>query len=140
MSTHIPASRITDVAQIVSAPTHQPPVDRTFELPGRVYGLTIAAYLAFLGMLTAAFMAPGLAIPTVIFLLYIAMAFGVPAVWSRLGADDGAKRLSWSRFMSQGIMTHDGPVAAGPALIQVLILPVALLIWGSAFVIIAALQ
>jgi hypothetical protein len=140
MSKHITDTRLAEVAQIVAAPKVPHKVDRTFELPTGLYLLTAAAYLAFIGLMAAVFLNAGLAIPMVVFVVFIVMAFGVPAMWTRLGDDDGARRLSWSNFQSKGVMTLDGPITAGAATAQVLILPVAIVIWGLAIALIVALQ
>ncbi len=140
MSKHIADNRLAEVAQIVAAPRVAHKVDRTFELPKVLYVVTAAAYLAFVGLMAALFLNGGLAIPMVICVVFIVMAFGVPAMWTRLGDDDGARRLSWSSFQSKGVMTPDGPVPAGAATAQVLILPIAIVIWGLAIAAIVAMQ
>ena len=57
----------TGEARIVAAPKakvrHQIEDDRNFELPTGLYATTVACYLAFLGIMLAAFAAPMLAIP-----------------------------------------------------------------------------
>ena len=140
MSKHIADTRLAEVAQIVAAPRVAHKVDRTFELPTGLYLMTAAAYLAFIGLMAALFLNGGLAIPMVVCVVFIVMAFGVPALWTRLGDDDGARRLSWSNFQSKGVMTLDGPVTAGAATAQVLILPIAIVIWGLAIAVIVAMQ
>ena len=89
--------------------------------------------------MTAAFGGSGLVIPMAICVVYIVMAFGVPALWTRIGPDDGARHMSWADFRGKGVMTHNGPVDAGAAAAQVLILPLAVLFWGIAVAVIAAL-
>jgi len=138
MSKHIAEANLAEVAQIVAAPSAAHVVDRTFELPTGLYIATVGAYLAFLGIMAASFLTGELVIPMVIFVVYIAMAFGIPAMWTGIGENNGARRLSWSNFQSKGVMTHDGPVTAGAATAQVLILPLAILGWGLAIAIIAA--
>ncbi len=138
MSKYLATARITEFAQIVEQPRHQPPVDRTFGLPTALYAITVAAYLAFLAVMTAAFGSAELAIPMAICLTYIAMAFGVPALWTRISPQDGARNAGWRAFRNHGVMAHDGPVSANAAIVQVLILPLAILGWGVAVAIIAA--
>ncbi len=140
MSKHIADTRFAEVAHKVDAPTVPHKVDRTFELPTGLYIMTVGAYLGFIALMGALFMNAGLAIPMVVFVVFIVMGFGVPAMWTELGNDDGARRLSWSNFQSKGMMTHDGPVTAAAATVQVLILPFAILIWGVAIAVIVALQ
>lgn len=138
MSRHLATAQLAELAQIVDQPRHQLPVDRTFGLPSELFAITVAAYLGFLGIMAAAFGTAELAIPMAIFVIYIAMAFGVPALWTGIGEDDGARRMSWSAFRRNGVIAHDGPVSANAAAAQVLILPLAILGWGIAVAIIAA--
>ncbi len=140
MSKLIANPRLTQLAQIVEAPKLPHKVDRSFELPVGLYVMTAGAYLAFIGLMAAMFMNGGLVIPMVICVVFIVMAFGVPAMWTGIGDDDGAQRLSWSNFQSKGVMTLDGPVTAAAASAQVLILPFAILTWGLAIAVIVALQ
>jgi hypothetical protein len=139
MSKHIPAARLAEVARIVDQPSRSTVVDRTFGLPTELFALTVLSYLAFLGVMAAAFGGDGLLIPMAIFVIYIAMAFGVPAMWTQIGPDDGKRRMSWAEFSGKGVMTHDGQVSAGAAAAQVLILPLVILGWGIGIAIIAAL-
>ena len=125
------------------APRHQVEVDRNFELPTALYGATVACYLTFLAITAAAFMAPALAIPMVIFAFFIVAGFGVPTIWTRL-KNNGLEAnethpMTLGRFEAKGIMTHTGPCSARDASVQVLILPVLIVLWGIAAVTIAAL-
>lgn len=140
MSKHVAETKLAGVAKIVEAPKVHHKVDRTFELPTGLYALTIAGYLGFIGIMAACFMTGQLVIPMAIFVLFIVMAFSIPAMWTSLGDDDGARRLSWSNFQSKGVMTHDGPVTAAAASAQVLILPFAIILWGLAITVIVAVQ
>jgi hypothetical protein len=139
MSRHLASEQIAEVAHVVAAPRPVHVVDRSFGLPARLYGLTIGAYLAFLGVMAAAFMTGQLAIPMAIFVFFVVMAFSVPGAWTRIGPDDGLRSPSWSSFRMHGLMTVDGPVSAHATTVQVLILPVAILCWGIAIAVIAAL-
>lgn len=138
MSKHIAPAKLAQLAQIVGEPRQTTVVDRTFGLPAALFVMTVAAYFAFLGIMTAAFGGDGLVIPMAICVVYVVMAFGVPALWTRIGPNDGAQRMSWAAFQGRGVMTHNGPVSAGAAIAQVLILPLAVLIWGIAIAVIAA--
>lgn len=140
MSKHIADTALANVAHKVDAPRVPHTVDRTFELPTGLYVMTAGSYLAFLAMMAACFLTGELAIPMAVFVVFIAMAFAVPAMWTGLGDDDGKRRLSWSNFQSKGIVAYDGPVTAFAATAQVLILPIAILIWGLAISVIVALQ
>ena len=113
--------------------------DRTFELPTGLYVATAAGYLGFLGLMTLAFGNPGLILPMAIFAVFIAMFFGVPAMWMRMKPENSQRLTPWSRFRQQGIMTAYGRSTASAATVQVLILPVLILLWGLAVITIAAL-
>ena len=142
MTRKLDRTQIAGLARIVepwSVPqvAHPP---RTYELPARLYGLTVAAYLAFLAVLGTALMTGGLWIPMAICVAYLAMAFGVPALWAGIAPESGGEALQWDEFRRDGIMTATGRTTAGQATIQVLILPAVVLLWGLAFVTIAALK
>jgi hypothetical protein len=113
-------------------------VDRSFELPAALYVGTAAGYLGFLALMTAAFGNPGLAIPMAIFVVFIAMAFGVAAMWMRMKPDHAQRLTGWGRFRQRGIMTAFGHTSASAATVQVLILPGLIFVWGLAIVTIAA--
>lgn len=83
-------------------------------------------------------MNPALAIPMGIFALFIVAGFGVPAIWTQIKGSE-SQPLTMSEFETKGIMTHTGRLAARDAAIQVLILPVLIVLWATAVVIIAAL-
>jgi hypothetical protein len=70
--------------------------------------------------------------------LLVVAAFGVPAIWTRL-RDNGSQPQTLGEFETRGIMTNTGRLAPRDAAIQVLILPVLLVCWGIAVVVIAAI-
>ena len=131
---------IAEQAIIHQAPALRAPhlVDRTFELPAGLFVGTAGAYFAFLGIMAVGFGNPHLIIPMAIFVVFIAMAFAVPAMWMRMKPDHPQRLTSWSRFRRDGITTAYGHATAGAATIQVLILPVLILLWGLAAITIAA--
>ncbi|MEO7410544.1 MAG: hypothetical protein ABIU10_04385, partial [Sphingomicrobium sp.] len=77
-------------------------------------------------------------LPMVIFVAYLAMLFGVPALWARMQPETATAPLSLGAFWEHGIQTYTGHNRAGAAAVQVLLLPVMVLLWGVAVVIIAA--
>ncbi|MFC4294415.1 hypothetical protein ACFO0A_05005 [Novosphingobium tardum] len=139
MTQKITARELADVARIVDAPTRNTPVDRNFGMPTRLYGITVGSYLAFFGVMAAGFQTRQLAIPMVIFTLYVVMAFGVPALWTRMQPDNPGAPQTWREFRRRGMQTGTGPIGAGDAIVQVLLLPVLVLFWGIAVVAVAAL-
>jgi hypothetical protein len=122
----------------VSPVRHQVESDRNFGLPTALYGATIACYLGFLAIVGTAFANPVLAIPMAVIVLLVVAAFGVPAIWTRL-RDNGSQPQTLGEFETRGIMTNTGRLAPRDATIQVLILPVLLVCWGIAVVVIAAI-
>ncbi len=127
-------------AEIVTAARgHETVVDRTFSLPRRLYAATVALYLGFVLTLGIGFGNPEMAIPVAISVLFVLAAFGVPALWTRIGPDDASLPLSWGRFAGEGIMTLTGRVAARDAVAQVLVLPVLIVLWATAVLVITAL-
>lgn len=138
MSKLISSEVLDQKARIVAAPKSRVEVDRTFELPRFLYGATVACYLAFIGIMAAGFSSEGLIIPMAIFVVFVLAGFGVPALWARLSPETKSRALTMGKFRSQGIMTHTGRLAPRDAAIQMLILPVLIVIWGLAVVMIAA--
>lgn len=120
----------------VRAPTT---VQRGFELPNRLYAATVGLFLAYIALMGWGFAHPELALPLVIFALFIVAAFGVPALWVTMKPDNPQRSMTWGRFMAKGIMTETGHSTAGAATVQVLILPALIFLWGVAVVTIAAL-
>lgn len=143
MSQLLTRSLVAEQGRIVAAPEirERAPtaVDRSFELPKALYGVTVGCYLAFLAVMATGLSSPGLVIPMAIFTIFIVAGFGLPALWMRMGPDHPSRQLSWSRFRHEGIATHTGRLAGGEAAVQVLILPVLILLWGCVVVMIAAL-
>ncbi|AWW74223.1 hypothetical protein CD351_07245 [Erythrobacter sp. KY5] len=125
------------IVEAPAAPRNQVESDRNFGLPTFFYGATVACYFGFLGLMTAAFGNAELAIPMVIFGLFIIAGFGVPAIWTRL-KDNDTRPMTLGNFGRGGIMTATGRLAPRDAAIQVLILPMLIVAWGVAIVTIAA--
>jgi hypothetical protein len=113
-------------------------VDRTFEIPTVVYAAMAGLFLTYLALMGVGFAAPDLALPLAICVLSVFAGFFVPSLWSRMGPDKQSRAKSWGRFVSEGIQTDSGPVSAGSAVMQVLILPVLIFAWGLIAVTIAA--
>lgn len=113
-------------------------VTRHFDLPVALHGMTVGLYLAFLGVMALAFQTDEMILPMAIFVIYIAMAFGVPAMWARMKPDHDDRAMGWDSFMRDGIVCATGRLSAGEAIGQVLILPVLILGWGVAIAVIAA--
>lgn len=125
-------------ARIVDQPVaalHE--VDRSFGLPTALYGATIACYLGFLAIVGTVFANPVLVLPVAIMAFLIIAAFTVPAIWTRL-IDNRSAPATQREFEARGIMTNTGFLSARDAIVQVLLLPVLLVVWGLAVAVIAA--
>ena len=114
-------------------------VDRSFELPTALYALSIALFLGFMAVTAVGFGNPELILPLAVIVLSIVAIFGVPAIWVRMAPENRRSAKSWSRFRLDGIVTGSGHTSARDAMVQVLIMPALIFLWGVATVIIAAL-
>ncbi len=139
MSIHYPAIEFAQIANRVDSPNIRQDVDRTFELPTALYVATVGLYFAFLAVMAVGFQTREMFLPMAIFIIYIVMAFGVPAMWARMKPENGSKAIDWARFRRNGIVTMTGPTKANDATVQVLILPVLILFWGIGTAMIGAL-
>jgi hypothetical protein len=139
MSIHYTAETFAEALVTKKARPFEVEVERSFDLPTVLHAATVGLYLAFLGVMAFAFQDRGLIIPMAIFVGYIVMAFGVPAIWTQMRPHHNSKALSWADFSRFGINTHTGNMSARDATGQVLILPVLILGWGVAMAVIAAL-
>jgi hypothetical protein len=113
-------------------------VDRGFHLPPAIYGLTVGAYLGFLGIMTLAFGTAHLAIPMVIFAVSIIGGFIIPYIWATMKPDSGQRAIDMGRFKGKGVQTLTGPLTAGEASAQVLTLPILIFCWGLAVLVISS--
>jgi hypothetical protein len=144
MSTFVPRDALRSAAVIVPAPVVAAPhvrdeIDRTFELPTGLYAATVGLYLGFIGLMAATFGNAGLAIPLVIFALFVVAGFGTPALWARMNPAKARGALTYGQLKARGIMTATGRLDAGAAAAQVLVLPILIFAWGIAIAVIAAL-
>ncbi|MEO7814555.1 MAG: hypothetical protein ABIR87_03830 [Sphingomicrobium sp.] len=141
MTARLDKHLLAGTANLVAAPApeqHRACTDRGFELPTALYIATIGPYLAFLAIMAVGFQSRQMLLPMVIFTVYIAMLFGVPALWARMQPETATPPLTLRAFWDHGIQTYTGHNRAGPAAVQVLLLPVMVLLWGIAVVVIAA--
>jgi len=131
------AEKATVHSEAALLPPHE--VDRSFELPTRLYGATAGLFLGFMAVTGIGFRSPELILPAAVIVVFIFMAFAVPAIWVRMVPETRRRSLSWSRFQAEGIATEHGRTSARDATVQVLILPVLIFLWGIATVTIAAI-
>lgn len=137
MTMQFPVEQFTAVnqAQVV---VRRGEYGRTFDLHPALFGLTFGAYMAYLGVMALAFADAQLAIPFVIFALFIIAGFGTPALWARIAPAPRGHAPDWSSFLHDGFECLTGHVSARGAMVQVLIMPALVLSWGIAVAIIAA--
>jgi hypothetical protein len=138
MSIHYTAETFADAGIVRKTAPFETKVGRSFDLPPVLHAATVGLYLAFLGVMAFAFQDRGLIIPMAIFVMYIVMAFGVPAMWVRMKPTHPSKALRWADFSRFGIDTYTGNLSAKDATSQVLMLPILILGWGLAIAVIAA--
>ena len=139
MTARLDKHLLARTADLVAAPAEpRACTDRGFELPTAIYVATIGSYLAFLAIMAVGFQSRDMLLPMVIFTVYIAMLFGVPTLWARMKPETATPPLTLSAFWEHGIQTYTGHNQAGAATVQVLLLPVMVLLWGIAVVVIAA--
>lgn len=139
MTTRLDKQVLARTAKFVSAPAEpRACTDRGFELPTALYAATIGSYLAFLAIMAIGFQSRDMLLPMAIFTIYIAMLFGVPAIWARMKPETATAPMTLGAFWKHGIQTYTGHNRAGAATIQMLLLPVMILLWGVAVVAIAA--
>lgn len=139
MSIHYAPESFAKIAIRHDMPVQRANSDRGFELPSVLYVVTVACYFAFLAVMMASFRDPQVGLVMAICLIYITMAFGVPALWSHMAPAHPANRLTWKTFARAGIQTYTGKIGARDAAIQVLILPVLILCWGLGIALIVAI-
>lgn len=113
--------------------------NHTFELPTGVYIASLACFVTFLATMVVGFGNPELGIPMAIFGVFFAGFYGIPVLFVKQSPEGTNKALSWGQFKSRGIQTLTGHLPANEALAQVMVLPVLIVLWGLACVVIAAL-
>ena len=141
MTTRLDKQLLARTAKLVAPPApdvQRACTDRGFELPTALYIATIGSYLAFLAIMAVGFQSRQMLLPMVIFTVYLAMLFGVPALWARMKPETATPPLTLGAFWEHGIQTYTGHNRAAAAATQVLLLPVLVLLWGVVVVVIAA--
>jgi len=123
-------SALADVNPVMGAPS-------TPDVPGTVGGLVAASYFALLGALFFATAGSKHSIFMISIAVFFAIVFfTVPRIF--LGVEPRTTRPSMMRFMDDGIQTYTGHCSGSAALVQMLIVPVALTFCVLAMGVIAA--
>jgi len=134
MSIHIPADQFHIAATKVAAPNIRQEIDRSFGLPPILHIATFGLYFGFLAIMSLGLGSRELAIPLAICFVFLAMAAAVPAKWVTMQPVNKTPKSSWIDFAQAGIETYTGRMRAKDAMVQVLILPVLIFLWGIAIV------
>lgn len=137
MTVHQPIAQFEEMLR-PATPLRRNRGERTFDLHPAIHALTAGAYLAFVGILSAAFMGPDLIVPTAIFVIGVIALFATPALWTRVAPDDGVRKQSWGEFMAEGVECLTGMLTARQALAQILVLPALMVALALVFAIIRA--
>lgn len=133
MNAPIDRNAFEDARILAAAPSPE----RVFDLHPGIHAAVFGGFFVYLGIMWAAFATDQLAIPFAIFLVFLAAAWAVPALWARVAGTPGPK-TSWQAFLRDGFQCETGHVSAGAALGQVLIMPAMLILWGVAVAVIKA--
>ncbi|RVT90821.1 hypothetical protein [Sphingomonas crocodyli] len=134
MTRHLTQAQLHAAAHVARHSGQHAP--RTFDLPPVLHVATFGAYFAFLGFMGAAFMNAELFIPFAIFGTFIAMAFLVPGMWAKIAPRAPGRHQSWDEFMHEGIVCATGRLKGREAIAQVMVLPILIVAWSAAILII----
>lgn len=137
MSRPIDYKQLVAASEVVAPPAQRACQDQTFELPDGLYLAFAGLLFAFLGVMAIGFAAPGLLVPMGINFAFLTAFFAVPAAFVGAGRGSGARALRWSDFLRNGLRTATGHSSATEAAILMLTLPVLILCWAIAVVVIA---
>jgi hypothetical protein len=140
MSKHLSRTELVQAGMIVELPElRRNLAERSFDLHPALFAATIGAYLAFLAIMATVFVSPELVIPFGICFVYVAMAFGTPAMWARISPRPEGRYQTWAEFREEGVETATGKISSGGAIAQVLVLPMLIVGWAVAIGLIKAL-
>lgn len=98
-----------------------------------VYKLAVLSWAMFMAVFWITFFVSSNALfMVVVGTFYAFMFFGVPFVFTRIAPKADLHGLSLGEFLRGRFDTNSGPIAAGEALLQVILVPLALSIGGVA--------
>ena len=95
------------------------------DMPKAAGVLMIVAYAMLMGAFVVTIHGARADFAMLIGIFYVAMFFGVPAVFLRMERD-GARRPDLVQFLDRGMDTATGHISGGGALVQMLLVPVLL--------------
>ena len=147
MSNRLDQHQLADRAKLVAAPeasiaAARACTDRNFGLPNALHAGFFGLFLVYLGVMAVGFPHPEMILPMVIFAFFTVAFYVVPMLWATLaapdGSADGGKAMTLDQLFGEGMVTHTGWTSGGSATAQVMVMPVFILLWGIAIVVIAA--
>ena len=140
MTKRLDVQTLVTHADLVLAPVEQRLwEDRNFGLPREIHLATVGLFLAYLTVMAFGIRSHELVIPMAINFILVVAAFGVPTLWTTMRPRNSSAPDDLDRFIAEGFDCHTGHLSAGSATIQVLIMPVLLMLWGIAVVVIVKL-
>lgn len=122
-----------------ATPLRRNRADHVFDLHPALHVGLFAGFFAYLGLMWAAFGEAQLGIPFAVFAIFLAAAFAVPAWWARVVPDEGGRKPGWNEFLGEGMVCETGRQSARGVMVQVLIMPAMLIMWGAFLVVVRAL-
>lgn len=138
MSKYYSRSELQALANVPDIEARPNRAERTFGLHPALFVATIGAYVAFIGVMASTFTSPELILPFAICIVYIAMAFGTPALWGRVAGRPIGRYQTWAEFRDEGMEIETGHIGSGAAIAQVLVLPILIVGWAVAMAVIVA--
>ena len=129
-------------ANIVAPPMLAEPracTDRSFEVPTPILVGVFGLFMAYLGVMSIGFMAPGLVVPMAVNVIFVAAFAFVPAKWALMKPRKADRAMTWEELRAKGLDTLTGRSDARETATLILLLPACILFWGIAVVTIAAL-
>jgi hypothetical protein len=134
----IDQTQLRSTNQVVEAPGQRACNDQSFELPTGLYLAMGSMFAGFVVVLALAFQGQ-MAVSYGVIFVFIAMFFGVPALFPRMAPQNGTRALKWHEFAERGIETATGPSSAVSATVLILALPFLILCFAIAVATIVAL-
>ncbi|WP_324805954.1 hypothetical protein SH584_07395 [Sphingomonas sp. LY29] len=139
MSVHVDPKLLVATRQLAQPPAApRACTDRTFNLPTSLHAGFFGLFLAYLGVTAIGFPHPEMILPMAIFVIFTVGFYVVPMLWATMGPENPGRAMSLRRLFDEGVDTFTGRSSGGEAAVQVLVLPVLILAWGIAVVLIAA--
>jgi hypothetical protein len=139
MSIKLDRQQLAAIDSIAGAPDRpRACTERDFNLPVALHAGFFGLFLTYLGVMWAGFGNPNLLIPMAICIFFTAAFYVVPMLWTTMDGPNQTDAMGFDEMFARGVDIHTGRISGGGAAVQVLVLPVLILLWGVAVVVIAA--